>query len=272
MTFIEALIGGILQGVTEFLPVSSSGHLALLHGIFGMSDPGEYALFDIMLHLATLCAVFFIYGKEIVSLIPAFFKMIGKLFSGRAKELLPKERFALYLVISTVPLAGALIIADTAEKVSGSVRLVGLILIFNGLLLLLGDIVGKRNKDISSLGIGGAISVGLFQFAAILPGLSRSGSTITGGLFCGLTREEAVKYSFILSVPAIIGANLAGAAGIVGDAVPKGELPVYTVGMIAAAITGFLSLKLIGRIAKKRNFGIFAYYCFAVGLAAVIFG
>lgn len=272
MTLPEAIICGVIQGATEFLPVSSSGHLALLHGIFGMSSPEESVVFDIMLHLATLVCVFTVYYKDIFALVPSFFKMLGKLFTGKAKEFTPTERFALAVVIATLPLAVGIFAADTAEKVAGNVRLIGIILILNGLMLLLGDKAGKRLKTAGELSGGNALVIGLFQLAAIFPGLSRSGATITGGMFCGLSREDAVRFSFILSIPAIIGANIAGLGGLAGAPVERSELAFYAVGMICAAVTGFAALKLIKYLSRKRNFGIFAYYCFALGAAAVIFG
>ena len=272
MSIIEALICGIVQGLTEFLPVSSSGHLAIFHSLLGMSDISNNVTFDIMLHLATLCAVFCVYYEDIFKLIPAFFTMSGKFLRGRIKDFSPNERFAAYIVLATIPLAGALIISDAAENVASNVRAVGVILIINGVLLVLGDKVGKKNKTADRLGVGGALGVGTFQLAAVLPGLSRSGSTITGGMMFGLGREEAVKFSFILSIPAIIGANVKKVPQMFSSGVDRASAAVYAVGMFAAAITGFAALKLIKYIANKKSFGIFAYYCFAAGLAAVIFG
>lgn len=272
MSIIEALICGIVQGLTEFLPVSSSGHLAILHSLLGMRDVESNVTFDIMLHLATLCAVFCVYYEDIFKLIPAFFSMVRKLLRGKRKELLPNERFAAYIVAATVPLSGALILSDVAESVASSVRAVGLILIINGALLILGDKLGKKIKPADRLGVKGALGVGVFQLAAVLPGLSRSGSTITGGLLFGLRREDAVKFSFILSIPAIIGANVKKVPEAFSAGVDRASLTACAVGMLAAALTGFAALKFIKYIANKKNFGIFAYYCFAAGLAAVILG
>lgn len=272
MTLPEAIIGGIVQGATEFLPVSSSGHLAILHGIFGMSSPEESITFDILLHLATLVTVFIVYAKDIFELIPAFFRMVGKLFTGRAKEFTPTERFALALVIATLPLAAALFLNDYAEMITSNIKIIGAILIFNGIVLLISDKVGKRNKSAGELTCGNAVVIGLFQLAAITPGLSRSGSTITGGLICGLRREDAVKFSFILSIPAIIGANITKIDDFIANPVSGGDILNYGIGMVFAAVTGFAALKLLSYIANKKSFGIFSYYCFGVGLSAIIFG
>ena len=182
MTLIEAVICGIVQGAAEFLPISSSGHLSLLHSLFGIADPEACLTFDIMLHLATLAAVVCVYSKDVFSLIGAFFTMLGKLFSGRARELSGTERFALYIIFATVPLAFAFFIKDGALGVAANPRAIGILLIINGLVLLLGDRLGRGKRRAEELGAGRAFAVGAFQLAAVVPGLSRSGMTITGGL------------------------------------------------------------------------------------------
>lgn len=272
MTLTEAVICGIIQGAAEFLPISSSGHLALLHAMFGLTDPESCVTFDVMLHLATLAAVICVYSNDIFLLVKAIFTMPAKLLTGRAKELSGTERFALYILVATVPLGFAFFLEDAVTGVAASPKIIGAVLIFNGFMLLLGDRAGKGNMSAEQLGIPKAIAIGAFQLAAIVPGLSRSGTTITGGLVCGLDREQAVRFSFIMSVPAIIGANLVSAVRMVDTPVESSLLGVYAVGMIFAAVTGFFALKLINYIAEKKKFGIFSFYCFAVGGAAVIFG
>lgn len=272
MTLIEAVVCGIIQGAAEFLPISSSGHLALLHAMFGLTDPESCVTFDVMLHLATLAAVICVYSNDIFSLIKAIFTMPAKLFTGKAKELSGAERFALYIIIATVPLGFAFFLEDAVTGIAASPKIIGIVLILNGFMLLLGDRVGKGNRSSEELGAPRALAVGAFQLAAIVPGLSRSGTTITGGLICGLDRGQAVRFSFIMSVPAIIGANLVRAVRMVRSPVESSQLGVYAVGMVFAAVTGFFALKLLSYIAEKKKFGIFSIYCFAVGGAAVIFG
>ena len=272
MTLIEAVICGIVQGAAEFLPISSSGHLSLLHSLFGIADPEACLTFDIMLHLATLAAVVCVYSKDVFSLIGAFFTMLGKLFSGRARELSGTERFALYIIFATVPLAFAFFIKDGALGVAANPRAIGILLIINGLVRLLGDRLGRGKRRAEELGAGRAFAVGAFQLAAVVPGLSRSGMTITGGLLCGLERTQAVRFSFIMSLPAIIGANIISAVDTLKTPVETSQLGIYAAGMICAAVTGFFALKLIDFIAKKDRFSYFSIYCFAVGLAAAILG
>lgn len=271
MTLTEAVVCGIIQGVAEFLPISSSGHLALLHAMFGLTDPESCVTFDVMLHLATLAAVICVYSNDIFSLIKAVFTMPAKLFTGKAKELSGAERFALYIIVATVPLGLAFFIEDAVTGIAASPRLIGMALIINGFMLLLGDRAGKGNRSAEELGAKRALAVGMFQLAATIPGLSRSGTTMTGGLICGLDRGQAVRFSFIMSVPAIIGANVVSAVRMINSPVESSQLGIYAVGMLFAAVTGFFALKLLNFIARKKKLGIFSVYCFAVGGAAVIF-
>lgn len=272
MTLIEAIICGIIQGAAEFLPISSSGHLALLHAMFGLSDPETCITFDVMLHLATLAAVICVYFKDVLLLIKAFFTMIGKVFSGKRKELTGTERFALYIIIATVPLVFAFFAKDTVAGVAADPRTVGALLLINGAVLLIGDRMGKGHATAESLGAGKSLAVGAFQLVAVVPGLSRSGMTVTGGLICGLERRQAVRFSFIMSIPAVVGANIMNAADMLKAPIARSQLGIYAVGMIFAAVTGFFALKLVDFIAKKNRFSIFSIYCFAVGAAALIFG
>ena len=256
MSIVSAILYGIIQGLAEFLPISSSGHLAIAHGLFGTANlDTDYFTFDILLHLATLVAVLIVYYKDIFPLIPAFFRVIGKICRGkfRLSECDDNEKMLIYLVIATLPLVAAVFLNDKVEALSQYVKVVGAILIVNGVVLFLSDRIGKGNKELADVKPKNALAVGLCQLCAILPGLSRSGSTITGGRLCGFTREFAVKFSFILSIPA-------------------SELPAYGLGMLAAAVTGILAMKLLAYVSKKSNFRIFSLYCVIVGVVAVIFG
>lgn len=272
MKILESVLCGIVQGAAEFLPISSSGHLALMHRIFASDTfSGSNMTFDILLHLATLFAVFIVYFKDIIALIPAFFRLVGKMFRGKFKlaDYTSEEKFVLFLIIATLPLIAAVFIKDYVEIVSSYYKVVGAILIVNGIMLLLGDLIKKDGREVASLERKDAFAIGLFQLVAILPGLSRSGSTITGGRIMGLSREEAVRFSFILSIPAIIGANITNISSL-ADITSADILP-YVLGMLAAFITGLAAIKLLIFISKKSNFRVFAVYCFIVGAVAVIF-
>ena len=197
----------------------------------------------------------------------AFFTMPIKLLKGKfhLNLLNETERMALLLILATLPLAGAFFVKDDLEWIGGYARLVGLLLILNGFLLLIADrFSGKKKK--TELSVKGAVGVGLFQLLATLPGISRSGATISGGMLFGLSRENAVKFSFLVSVPAIIGANLFNLSEAFSVAVPVWELGYYAVGMLAALISGFGAMKFLSYISVKEKFGFFAYYCIVIGM------
>lgn len=275
MSILSAILYGIIQGLAEFLPISSSGHLAIAHGIFGADDlETSYFTFDILLHLATLVAVLIVYRKDIFPLIPAFFKMVGKMLRGkfRFKDADEKERMILYILIATLPLVAAIFFNDKVAELGTYTKIVGGILIFNGLMLFASDLVKDGDKGIMEAKPKNALVVGLCQLCACLPGLSRSGSTITGGRLCGFSREFAVKFSFILSIPAILGANVFEIPDLIKTPIPSADVPAYLIGMLAAGITGFLAMKLLAYISRKSNFRIFSFYCIIVGILTVIFG
>lgn len=176
----------------------------------------------------------------------------------------------MFLIFATLPLVAALFIKDYVEVISSYYKVVGALLILNAAMLFFGDRIKKEGREVGALERKDAFAIGIFQLFAILPGLSRSGSTITGGRIMGLSREEAVKFSFILSIPAIIGANITN-IGAVAD-ITKADLLPYGLGMLAAFVTGLAAIKLLIFISKKSNFRIFSVYCAIVGVLALIFG
>lgn len=274
MTYLLAIFYGIVQGVTEFLPVSSSGHLSLFQSL--LHTPGletDYFTFDILLHLATLAAVFIVYRRDIGALIPAFFTMLGKLFRGRFRLACysAEERFVIMAIIATLPLAAAVVIGDWVELLYSVPKVIGAILILNGVMLFLSDLLAGGNRSGSDLKPRNAIVIGLFQLCALLPGLSRSGSTITGGLTQKLSRENAVKFSFILSIPAILGANVMKVPDLLETPVPQNEIGMYLAGMAAAFAAGIAAMKLLIYIARRASFKGFGVYCVLAGVAALIF-
>ena len=277
MTLSFSILSGVIQGLAEFLPVSSSGHLAIFQNIFGMSDAEAITAFSVLLHLGTLLAVFIVYWRDIFSLVPAFFTLCKKLFTKKIgfRYYTESEKLLVLMVIATLPLivVAALGLDDYLEIVNGCLWAIGAILIFNGFVLILSDRIGKQNTEVGSLKPVRALCVGLCQMCALLPGLSRSGSTITGGLFMGLTRESAVKFSFLLSIPAILGAAVLELpeffAG--GSAVSSEQWGIYLAGTAVAAIVGVLSMKLLQFISRKANFSGFSFYCFAIGAFAIVY-
>lgn len=273
MTLAEAILCGLLQGLAEFLPISSSGHLALAHALFGVGDVGYSLAFDVLLHFGTLFVVFLVYYKEIFALIPAFFGLMGKVFRGnfRFSSYSKDERFVILLIVATLPMALGIFVKERIEWLASYPKIVGAVLIINGGMLLLSDHAARKSAC-RELTPRGACAVGCFQLAALMPGLSRSGATITGGLLSGLSREDAVKFSFILSIPAILGANIFSIPALFEAEISRAELSLCLAGTAAAAVAGFLAIKLLIYVSKRAKFGYFAYYSFAVGALALIFG
>lgn len=272
MNIIESIVLGIIQGLTEFLPISSSGHLALAQKMFGMPNAGFFL--EALLHIGTLVAVFIAFRKLIAGLFKALFTMMGKIFRGKfsLKNAEPCERMLLMLIVSCLPLFVALIFKDKAEMLKDSLWAVGAALIVNSVILFVCDRLPDRKKDASNMGIGNSLAVGFMQAVAIIPGISRSGSTITAGVASGLDREFAAQYTFILSIPTI----LAGAAVSFKDAVAENaiiaqDIPAYIVGVVVSGVVGFFAIRLLQYILKSKKFIIFSVYSFVVGAAAIIF-
>ena len=271
MSFWSAIIQAIVQGLSEFLPISSSGHLSLVQHFTGSS--GESALlYSAILHLGTLVAVFVVFWKQIFELILEAFKMIKDIFTGKFSFKNPTgaRRVIFMLVVSTAILVPFLLIKDylTAVSEDDSILIEGLCFIYTACLLFIADRTQTRGKTAEDMNYKDAVRVGFFQSIALLPGVSRSGSTISAGLLSGLTREAAVSYSFILGIPAILGGCLIE----VKDGIEEGVTfnPLYLLlGFIVSAIVGVLSIKLVKYISKGDKFKIFWIYTGVLGVATI---
>lgn len=272
MSLLESIIYGIIQGLAEFLPISSSGHLAIFHALFG--EGGDNLAFDVLLHLGTLVAVLLVYRKDVCQLIVSFFTLCGKLFHGKFKlsDYNPGERFVILVLIATIPLIPAALLDDRVAILSGYLWIVGAILLLNAIMLFFSDRFAKGSKGLEEATPKNALIVGIGQMFAVLPGLSRSGTTITVGLTQGFDRTFAVRFSFILSIPAILGACVLELPEFFSTAIrteSPSQLLIYAAGALAAAIVGVCAMKLLELIAKKSTFRVFSYYCAAAGLAAI---
>lgn len=272
MSLIESILYGIIQGLAEFLPISSSGHLAIFHAIFEEGG-GDNLAFDVLLHLGTLVAVLLVYRKDVWSLITSFFTLIGKLFHGKfhLADYNPGERFVIMVLVATVPLIPAALLDHAVAALSGYLWAVGAILLFNAVMLFVSDRLAKGSKGLEEATPKNALIVGLGQMFAVLPGLSRSGTTITVGLTQGFDRTFAVRFSFILSIPAILGACVLELPEFFSTALESdpSQLLIYAAGALTAAIVGVCAMKLLQFIAKKGSFRPFAYYCALAGAAAI---
>ena len=233
-------------------------------------DTAVPEFFDVLLHLGTLVAVFVAYWPEIRDMILEFFRGIGDLIHGTTPTPVPPaRRMILLVIVGTLPLFVILPFKDWIEGLSSNLYVVGLALLATGCLLFASDRVRKGRKTERSTRMTDALLVGAAQALATCPGLSRSGTTIAAGCFLGFERKFAVRYSFILSIPAVLGANILSLKDALEGTVIWSEVPVYLAGVIVAAVVGYACIRLLKMIADKGKFGAFAYYCWAAGLLTV---
>ncbi|MEN6290642.1 MAG: undecaprenyl-diphosphatase UppP [Methanobacterium sp.] len=274
MTIIQAIILGIVQGLTEFLPVSSSAHLVLVPPLINVNyaNPSQAVAFDTLLHLGTLLAVIVYFWKDIIHIITGFVSSILDIFRGKFRTGLredPSKRLVWLLVIGTIPAAlTGILLNKQFEALFNNYAAVGFFLIITGVLLWAAERVKTGHKEIKEVSFKNALSIGIFQAFAIAPGISRSGSTIAAGLFSGLERELAARYSFLLAIPTIAGAALVQVKDI-GTGLEANTAALVS-GFLAALIVGFLAIKLLLKLIKERTLMIFAYYCWIVGAATLI--
>ena len=270
MTYLMSVILGFVQGVAEFLPISSSGHLSLLQTWFGMEEPDN--LFNVLLHFATLIAVCVVYWRDIVDMIVEFFRGVGSLCSrkGKAGPVPPARRLVMMVILGTLPLFLVLPIEDRVEALGASNVFVGIALLVTGGILFVSDRMAHGRKNARTATVGDALLVGCAQAVAVIPGLSRSGCTISAGMALGFDRTFAVRYSFLLSLPAVVGATLLKVIDVVKDGIDTTLLPIYLVGMVVAGVVGYFAIQLVNLLAQKNKFGKFAYYCWAIGVVAIV--
>ena len=274
LSLLEAIFMGFVQGVAEFLPISSSGHLTLLQHFFKMEEVDN--LFNILLHFATLIAVCVVYRKDIAEMIVEFFKGVGSLFGGHgSRESRPPEarRLVMMVIVGTLPLFVILPIEGLVEGLGNYPAAVSVMLLVTGCILFFSDRVGDGRKTARTATVKDALLVGIAQGVATIPGISRSGSTISAGLLLGFNRKFAVRYSFLLSLPAVLGATLLKVVRAFGDqGIDTSLLPMYIAGMVVAGVVGYFSIQLVRLLANKGKFGNFAYYCWIVGIVSLIAG
>ena len=272
MTFLSSFLLGLVQGIAEFLPISSSGHLAIAQNLLGMSDAGTVPeFFDVLLHLGTLVAVFVAYWADIKDMVLEFFRGAGDLIHhSTPNPVPPARRLILLIILGTLPLFVVLPVKDAVQSLSNSMVFIGAALIVTGALLFVSDRVKKGRKNERTATWLDVLIVGLGQAIATMPGISRSGMTITTGCFVGFERKFAVRFSFLLSIPAVLGANILSLADAAKAGINWAEVPVYLVGVVTAAVVGYLCIRLLRFIADRGKFGAFAYYCWAVGVLTLV--
>ena len=272
MTYFMSAVLGFVQGVAEFLPISSSGHLTLFQYFFGMEEPDQ--LFNVLLHFATLLAVCVAYWRDIWEMIVEFFGFFGDLFSHRAYRGNPPEarRMVLLIIVGTLPLFLVLPLKDRVEALGSNPIFVSCALLVTGCILFLSDQMARGHKTVRNATLLDVLLVGIAQGCATTPGLSRSGCTISAGMVRGFDREFAVRYSFLMSLPAVLGATLLKVLDVMEleGGIPTEYLPRYLVGMVVAAVVGYFSIQLVKLLTDKGRFGAFAFYCWGAGALFIL--
>jgi undecaprenyl-diphosphatase len=265
--FVQAIVMGLVQGLTEFLPISSSGHLIILPALLGWDDPFIDSLaFSVMLHLATLLALLLYFWADWVRLIPAWFASLRDRSIGSD----PDRKLAWLLALSTIP-AGitGLLLNDLIEGAFRSLGLVAVTLLIGAAILWLAERVGSRTRHMSELGAAGAIGIGAAQALALVPGISRSGISISAGLFAGLDRESAARFSFLMATPITAGAGVFELRKVIsGEAGVDVTLMPLLAGLVAALVAGLLAISLLLRFLRTNPTTIFVVY--RILLAAVV--
>lgn len=281
---LEALLLGIIQGVTEFLPISSSGHMSLFRHFTGMNPQGA-GLFSAMLHIGTLIAIFIVFYKPIYELFVEFFAIFKdiftKKFSFRLKDMSTTRRMLFMFIISCIPLLLLLIPVGNGKNLmdlvevfgtDNSIKAEGVCFMFTGFLLLLSSVISGSTQRFKKITPFSAFVIGVAQFfAACFPGVSRSGSTISTAMCCGISKKNAVRYSFILSIPAVMASALVEFKDALETEVIIPVAPLV-VGVIASAVVGIFAIKLLQIIVKKDIWKYFGVYCTVLGFIVCIIG
>ena len=273
MTYFEAVILGLVQGLAEFLPISSSGHLALLQQWFGI-DENKVLLFAVLLHVGTLISVFIVYWKDIWELIVELCLTIKDLCTGKGLRLeeRPVRKLGVMIIVATIPTAIiGLLFNDLFDKLYTSVLPIGIGLIITGFLLILAERTGNSSRGIDKMNFRNALFIGTVQGIAICPGISRSGSTLFGSLICNLDRKFAVKFVFLISIPSILGSAVMEAPNAIEAGIDMAQIGPVLVGMAVAAVSGLIAIKTMIKIVSDKKLSYFSYYVWALGAAVVLY-
>lgn len=274
MTYFEAVILGLVQGLAEFLPVSSSGHLALLQQFFGI-DENKVLLFAVMLHVGTLISVFIVYWKDIWELIVELCLTIKDLCTGKGLRLeeRPVRKLGVLIIIATIPTGIIGVLGgDFFDSLYTSIVPIGIGLIITGFLLVMAERMGSSSRGLEKMNFRNAFFIGLVQGIAICPGISRSGSTLFGSLICNLDRKFAVKFVFLISIPSILGSAVLELPDAIEAGVTAAEAGPVIVGMLVAAVSGLVAIKSMIKIVSDKKLSYFSYYVWVVGAFVVLLG
>ncbi|ADC47958.1 undecaprenyl-diphosphatase UppP [Methanobrevibacter ruminantium M1] len=269
MDILQAIIIGLVQGLTEFLPVSSSAHLIFIQQALGLSNVP--LAFDVLLHVGTLVAVFVYFFSDIIQMIQGFFYSLLDLRDGNFIPEIrrdPYKKLAWLTIIATIPVGVVgILFNDIIEEMFTGLTIPAFLLLITGCLLYVSQRMNSGKIDVQNITIKEALLMGCGQAIAVLPGLSRSGTTIAAGLFAGLDKEFAAKFSFILSIPAILGAAVVQLKDLSGGNI---EIGACLVGFIVAVISGYFAISFLLKIVREKSLDIFAYYCWIVGVIVLV--
>ncbi len=270
MSLLNAMLMGLIQGATEFLPVSSSGHLVILKALMGIETEG--VLWEVALHVGTLGAVVLLFGRDIRDLLVGWFGGLGRLGREgwrRVWNNCAEFRYGWYIIVGTLPAALAgVTVKELIERAFASPILTAAMIFITGEILWLTRPHGLL-RHTGNVRLRDSLIIGLAQAAALIPGISRSGSTISAGLVCGIERGQAARFSFLLSVPAILGAALLEARKV--TSLPHDQVVPLLVGVGAAFAGGYIALRLLLRVVRAARLHWFAWYCWALGVAGVAY-
>lgn len=274
MTYLESVILGLVQGLAEFLPISSSGHLALLQQFFGIEED-KVLVFAVLLHVGTLISVFIVYWRDIWELIIELGLTIRDLCTGRGLRLQerPVRKLGVMIIVGTIP-TGIMGICfnDFFNSLYNSVIPIGVGLIITGFMLVIAERIGHADRGIEQMNYRNALFIGFVQGIAITPGISRSGSTLFGSLLCNLDRRFAVKFVFLLSIPSILGSAVMEAPEAFASGVDMAQMGPILVGMAVAAVSGLVAIKTMIKIVSNKKLSYFSYYVWVLGAAVVLYG
>ena len=268
MNIIQSIILGIIQGLTEFLPISSSGHLVIVPILLKWDIPPQEAfLFDVLVQVATLTAVLAYFWQDLLEILKSMLRAI----KARTPFSIPEARLGWFILLATVP-AGAfgILLRDTVEMAFASLTATGVALLLTAGLLTLGEIIGKRFRTLEHITWFDAILIGTFQVFAMFPGVSRSGSTMTGGLIRDLDRPSAARFSFLMSIPVMLAAGLLAGIDLISFNNSSIQFLVFIPGFVSAAFVGYLAIRWLIRYLQSHSFYIFAIYCAVLGTISII--